>query len=47
MNEGVSLQIKKKSLHDSNMIVSCLKNNFIFYNLNEEELYDNINLGKV
>ncbi len=38
ITENVELIAKKKTLHDSNLIINCLKNHFIFYNLSDSEL---------
>jgi cGMP-dependent protein kinase len=38
ITEHVLIQAKKKTMSDSNLILSCLKNHFIFYNLSESEL---------
>ena len=36
--EMIQIITKKKSLNDQNFIITCLKNHFVFYNLNDGEL---------
>ena len=36
--ENVRRIDRKKSLNDTTFILTCLKNHFVFYNLNEAEL---------
>lgn len=38
ITENIEIIAKKKTMVDSNLILSCLKNHFIFYNLSENEL---------
>lgn len=38
ITENVQIISKKKTMADSNLILGCLKNHFIFYNLSESEL---------
>lgn len=33
ITENIEIISRKKTLHDSNLIINCLKNHFIFYNL--------------
>ena len=53
ITENIDIIVKKKTMVDSNLVLTCLKNHFIFYNLSENELenikdkmfYCNINEG--
>lgn len=38
ITEHIQIISKKKTMVDSNLILTCLKNHFIFYNLSEMEL---------
>jgi cGMP-dependent protein kinase 1 len=38
ITEHIEIIAKKKTMVDSNVILTCLKNHFIFYNLSENEL---------
>jgi cGMP-dependent protein kinase len=38
ITENIEIISKKKTMADSNLILGCLKNHFIFYNLSESEL---------
>lgn len=38
VTENVNIITKKKTPNDNTFIITCLKNHFVFYNLNESEL---------
>lgn len=38
ISESVDIITKKKTPNDNTFIITCLKNHFVFYNLNESEL---------
>ena len=38
ITENIEIVARKKTMNDSNLILGCLKNHFIFYNLSENEL---------